>query len=83
MKGKIWKRWSYRDSLLRSRHSLRLLNFLDGELGIVHDVGLESGSSTPFDFLTGESLSREVSDEGEDMEEMGLQRFTAEVQALT
>ena len=55
----------------------------DAELGIVDDAGLGSGLSTPFDFLTGESLSREVSDEGEDMEEMELQRFTAEVQALT
>ena len=53
----------------------------DAELGIVDDVGLGSGLSTPFDYLTGESLSREVSDD-EDLEQTEIQRYTAEVQAL-
>ena len=53
----------------------------DAELGILQDDGMGSGLSTPFDFVTGRSISPEESDE-EGQGYMEMQRYTAEVQAL-
>ncbi|XP_038050052.1 uncharacterized protein LOC119723459 [Patiria miniata] len=52
----------------------------DTELGILEDDGMGSGLSTPFDFVTGESISPE--DKKEDADFLEMQRYTAEVQAL-
>ncbi|XP_022098580.1 uncharacterized protein LOC110983559 [Acanthaster planci] len=53
----------------------------DAELGILQDDGMGSGLSTPYDFLTGESISSEESDE-DSQGFLEMQRYTAEVQAL-